>query len=91
MKKIAFTLLAASAFTLAACAGESEEDVAADDTIVDESYDENADSLDDTMADMPEIDEPVVSDPTPPATPEPEMDENDVMAEDPETEEVLGM
>lgn len=88
MKKIAFALVGASALALAACAGEAEEEMV-DNTIVDESYDENAESLEDV------IDEPVVTEEAVAAAPAPapveQIDESDVEGNEAETEDVVGL
>ncbi|WP_265563764.1 hypothetical protein [Sphingomicrobium arenosum] len=88
MKKIAFALVGATALTLAACAGEAEEEMVDDTTLTDESYDENAASLEDV------IEEPVVEEPAavePAAPPVDQIDESDVAGTTAETEDVVGL
>ena len=90
MKKIAFAILGASTLSIAACANEADEAADVDETIVDESYDENAASLDEAMDDgvIEEVEQPVVE---PAPAPSTEIGEEDVMAEDPETDDVVGL
>ena len=90
MKRTSFALIGATALALAACAGEADEEAAADNTLVDESYDESEASLDEAMEDMSDIEEPAVAEPAAPPA-DTEVDETDVMAEDPETDDVVGL
>lgn len=98
MKKTFLPLAALPLLAIAAC-GEtaSDEDLAAtgNETLVDEDYDDSAPTLDEAMDELGSEDtaETGASSAPPQAQPQPtpEVTEDDVMTEDPETDDVSGM
>ena len=90
MKKLAFALVGASTLALAACAGEADEAEMVDDTtLVDESYDENADSLEDVTEEPVALEEEAAEEPAAPTVEQ--IDESDVEGNEAETEDVVGL
>lgn len=90
MKKIAFALVGASALALAACAGEADDAEMVDDTtLVDESYDESAESLEEVTEEPVAVEEEAAEEPAAPAVDA--IDESDVAGNEAETEDVVGL